>query len=333
MNRGKRATSGWTPAGDLSRWQFLSGVGTVGVVAAGGSHLAACGSGDNSGAGPGKGEQLKMGMVLPLTGLLSTSWIPLFSNAQVATDEINAAGGILGHKISIEKEDDQGSPAKEPQAMQKLIGGGVNFVIGPSGSTQTLASLAVSTKAKVLQGPWGNDYAVGDGSQYPYCYQCTYNTVQEGELFGRYLVENAGLKKIGILQENTAFGVAGTKASLDALKKLGVEPVSTQVYAIDQTDLSGYVGNLKQAGAEGVIAWIANLANSTAAFRAMAALNWQPAVAGHSGVAFKGLFDFLPPEALQKIYSIQYKNFTWSRAPDRTRNIVPCQEPWSTASC
>ena len=54
---------------------------------------------------------------------------------------------------------------------------------------------------------------------------CTFNTDQQGEIAATYLVETLKVKKVGILQENTAFGEGTAASSKATLKKLGLEPV------------------------------------------------------------------------------------------------------------
>ena len=165
----------------------------------------------------------------------------------------------MGRPITRIEEDDEASPAKEPAIVKKLQESGINFIAGPTGSSQALSSLATTTPAKIIQATYANGAEMGDGTKYPYHYQCTFNTNQQGEIAVRYLVENMKLKKIGILQENTAFGEQATAASRATLKKLGLEPVKVEVYPLNAPDLNTYVGNLRKAGIDGLICWIASV--------------------------------------------------------------------------
>ena len=57
-----------------------------------------------------------------------------------------------------------------------------------------------------------------------------FNTDQQADVCVEYLVGKLGLKKIGILQENTAFGEQGTAATKALLQnRFGLTPVSEQV--------------------------------------------------------------------------------------------------------
>src|SRR5438270_13569377 len=70
-------------------------------------------------------DDVKIGWIKPVTGPLASSFAPLYLAGQIAMDEINAAGGILGRKLVKVEVDDQGSPAQAPIATRRLIEDGV----------------------------------------------------------------------------------------------------------------------------------------------------------------------------------------------------------------
>jgi branched-chain amino acid transport system substrate-binding protein len=290
----------------MKRREFLR---TAGLTAALGLGPVAVRANDTKLA---KGAPFKLGWVRPTTGRLASSFAQLYIGGLIAVEEINAAGGILGHPIQRVEEDDEASPAKEPAVVKKLQESGVSYLFGPTGSSQALASLAVTTPAKMIQTSYAVAAEAGNGTKYPYHYQCTFNTSQQGEVAAHYLVDVLKVKKVGILQENTAYGEQATAASQARLEKLGVKPTTVEVYPLNAPDLNGYIGNLRKSGAEGLIAWIANIPNGAMAFNAMAALKWYPPVTGHSGLFLDKIFDLVPVEAIQNVYATYYKTLTWT---------------------
>ena len=268
-----------------------------------------------SAGGPALAQQqaLKLGWIRPTTGRLASSFAPLYFGGLIAVEEINASGGILGRQIVRSEEDDEASPAKEPGIIRKLREQDIGCVIGPTGSSQSLASFAATTSANMIQSAYAAAAEAGDGKRYPYHYQIMFNTDQQAEICVDYMVGVLGVKKVGILQENTAFGeqaAASTKTVLQ--KKFGLTPVSEQVYPISAPDLSPYVVNLQKAGADGVVGWIANVPNAAMIFNAMKTLKWFPAVTGHSGLMLPALFDLVPAEAVKNVFATYYRNFTWT---------------------
>lgn len=56
----------------------------------------------------------------------------------------------MGRKLEPYEVDDEGSPSTQPAVARRLIEAGINIAVGPGGSSQGLASLAVTTPNKVL---------------------------------------------------------------------------------------------------------------------------------------------------------------------------------------
>jgi branched-chain amino acid transport system substrate-binding protein len=306
MSQCKRLSFGQRSDGALDRRDFLLTAGLIGTGAFGISSLLL-----QTGVAL-AAEPFRIGWVRPTTGRYASSYSNLYVGGLIAINEINAAGGIMGRPILAMEEDDEASPAKEPGVIKKLLESGVRHFAGPTGTSQALSSLATTTPSRVIQATYANGADLGDGTKYPYHYQFTFNTDQQAEIAARYLVENLKLKKIGIIQESTAFGEQATATSRAALKKMGLEPVGVEVYPLNAPDLHAYVSNLRKAGAEGLIAWISTVPAAAMAFNAMHAQKWQPAITGHNGLFTETIFDLVPDDALKYVYGTDYKSLTWS---------------------
>jgi len=261
-------------------------------------------------------DAFNIGWVRPTTGRLASSYAPLYIGGLIAIDEINAAGGVMGRKIARQEEDDEASPAREPAVIKKLQEGGVRYICGPTGSSQSLAALAVTTASKTITTMYAIASEAGDGTRYPWHYQCTFNSDLQAEMASRYLVETLKLKKIGILQENTAYGEQVVAACQTILKKLGVAPVGVEVFPITAPELNGYVGNLRKAGADGVLFWTGSTPITAKGFNSMHSQKYYPAIAGHSSLFADSLLDLVPAEALQNAAGTYYKTLTWSDKED-----------------
>ncbi|MBR0934291.1 ABC transporter substrate-binding protein [Bradyrhizobium jicamae] len=283
----------------LDRRLFLGGVAALGASALARPAFAA-------------DDAFNIGWVRPTTGRLASSYAPLYIGGLVAIDEINAAGGVMGRKIARQEEDDEASPAREPAVIKKLQEGGVRYICGPTGSSQSLAALAVTTASKTITTMYAIASEAGDGTRYPWHYQCTFNSDLQAEMASRYLVETLKLKKIGILQENTAYGEQVVAACQTILKKLGVTPVGVEVFPITAPDLNGYVGNLRKAGADGVLFWTGSTPITAKGFNSMHGQKYYPAIAGHSSLFADSLLDLVPEEALKNAAGTYYKTLTWS---------------------
>lgn len=78
--------------------------------------LAACGGGgdtkDDSASGDLSGKTIIIGNITPVTGAQAAYGLAITNSIQLAIDEINAAGGILGATVKLSTKDDQGTAAE-----------------------------------------------------------------------------------------------------------------------------------------------------------------------------------------------------------------------------
>ncbi|HEX2090025.1 MAG TPA: substrate-binding protein [Actinomycetota bacterium] len=114
-----------------SRREFLKKTG-LGLTAltVGNSLLAACAPGEEQPAGRG-GEPFKLGALIPLTGIETHVGESMRVSTQIAVEEVNANGGVLGRQIQLIVEDEASDPAIAVQKARKLIReDGVSFIVG-----------------------------------------------------------------------------------------------------------------------------------------------------------------------------------------------------------
>jgi branched-chain amino acid transport system substrate-binding protein len=95
-------------------------------------------------------QTVKAGIVLPLTGSEAAFGEIERNSFRMAADEINAKGGVRGHKIELLFEDDTGKPDVGRSAVEKLISRDkVPVITGGYASAVTIAATAVAQQFKV----------------------------------------------------------------------------------------------------------------------------------------------------------------------------------------
>src|ERR1700759_2624597 len=94
----------------------------VAVTAGCGSSGSSSGSGTTSGSGAsGSGSPVIIGQEVCQTGYLSATDLYLVKGAQLAVDQLNKAGGILGRKVQLQSVDTQCVASNEIQLAESLI--------------------------------------------------------------------------------------------------------------------------------------------------------------------------------------------------------------------
>ena len=95
---------------------------------------------------------IKIGLITPLSGIYAPDGTQVQQGAQIAVDQLNAAGGVLGEQIQLIPQDEGTTTAQTVNAAQILVSQDkVNFMIGPYFSGDVEATLPVTTANKIVQ--------------------------------------------------------------------------------------------------------------------------------------------------------------------------------------
>ncbi|MFQ6093879.1 MAG: ABC transporter substrate-binding protein [bacterium] len=94
-------------------------------------------------------RELKIGVVMPLSGGTATYGQETLKGLKMAVDEVNLRGGLKGNRIRLVVEDNRGKALPTAKAVQKLIDEeGVLVIIGAATSSNTLAGATVAQEGK-----------------------------------------------------------------------------------------------------------------------------------------------------------------------------------------
>jgi branched-chain amino acid transport system substrate-binding protein len=128
--------------------------GLVAVAVATSLVVGACSSSDDAATttttAKAASTTIRIGLEGPLSGEQKTTGTGMLQGAQLAADEINAAGGVLGKKIEIVAIDDAADPDTGTKAANKAIDAGLDGVVGPYNSGVGLKTLPLFEKAGLV---------------------------------------------------------------------------------------------------------------------------------------------------------------------------------------
>lgn len=181
-------------------------------------------------------EELKVGGIGSLSGG-GTAWgLALQRGVQLAIDDVVAAGGLkIGGKIYTPKLvmfDDQYTSTGGRTAAERLVNlEKVKFIIGPIGSPPVLATVPVTTAAKVILMSNGFAPAILKNAEgAPYNFRMMNSNVEFGPAMIRWLKEAyPQVKKVALIAPNDAVGQAVIPTLVKAYKDNGIE-VWTEMY-------------------------------------------------------------------------------------------------------
>jgi branched-chain amino acid transport system substrate-binding protein len=179
---------------------------------------------------------------------------------QAAIDDINAAGGVLGRKLTLVVRDDLSQPPKSIQNMSDLIDNEkVVAVLGPTNSGNALAwkhipnqkknpSLGCIGSATDITKPMG-----ANADNYMY----RVSMVDRAQVAGliAYAKSNPKTKNVGFLVETTGYGQGGLKDLQELADAKGLKPVATEKFGVNDTDMTSQLNKMKAAGVDTVLVW------------------------------------------------------------------------------
>jgi len=199
-------------------------------------------------------ETIKVGAILAITGPASFLGAPEARTLEMMVEEINAKGGIKGKKVELIIKDSGASPEKALSFAKQLIEEDkVLAIIGPSTSGETMKIKNLAEEGKtILLSCAAAEVIVNPVAKY------VFKTPQKDSYAVIKIFEQMKkmkLSKVGVLSSNTGFGKAGK----DQIEKLapehGIQIVANEVYDKAATDLTAEVTKVKASGAEAIINW------------------------------------------------------------------------------
>jgi branched-chain amino acid transport system substrate-binding protein len=197
---------------------------------------------------------IKIGFQAPLTGPAATDGKSAKIAAEMAIDDINAAGGVLGQKLQLITYDDQ---AKSDQAIftaNKLMGeDGVKLVVNGSYSASARAAAPVFQNAGVVMIA---AYAVhpdvtttGD-----YMFRLVHLGPPQGRATALYIGKTLGLKRVSAITMDNDYGQATFDGFIEAAPKYGIEILNKYSYALKDRQFGSIVASVKRDNPDGVYA-------------------------------------------------------------------------------
>jgi branched-chain amino acid transport system substrate-binding protein len=199
-------------------------------------------------AGPALADEIKIGLMAPLTGPWASEGQEMKRNVELLADEQNAKGGLNGKKVVIVVEDDGGDPRTASLAAQKLTTKGVVAVIGTYGSAVTEASQSILDEASIVQVANGSTAVRLTEKGLKYFFRTCPRDDEQGRVAAG-LIEKSKAKKVAILHDNSAYS-KGLADEINALVKGKTNVVFFDALTPKEQDYSAILTKLKAAGPE-----------------------------------------------------------------------------------
>ncbi|QCI62866.1 branched-chain amino acid ABC transporter substrate-binding protein [Phreatobacter stygius] len=198
--------------------------------------------------------QIRLGVAGPITGPNAAFGAQLRQGTEQAVEDINAAGGILGQRITLSVGDDVSDPRQGVNVANKFVGDGIKFVIGHFNSGVTMpASEVYAENGMVFITPSATNPRITERGLWNAFRTCGRDD-QQGAVAAAYLVRNYQGKKIAIVHDKTTYGKGLADETQKALNAAGIREVIYEGVNTGEKDFSALISKLKAAGVD-IVYW------------------------------------------------------------------------------
>ena len=180
------------------------------------------------------GTTIKLGVGTDLTNAIPEFGKDIANGAQIAVDDINAAGGIQGWEVELDVEDDRCTPADGTTVASRLASDPqVVAVVGHICSGPTIAAAEVYEQARIPMMSPSATNALLTSQGYDVFNRVAGSDEVQGKVDAHYMYEVLGFHKIAILHDNQLYGQGLSEVVDRVFTELGGEVTSIQ--GIDTT--------------------------------------------------------------------------------------------------
>jgi branched-chain amino acid transport system substrate-binding protein len=195
---------------------------------------------------------IKIGLLAPLSGAVSTFGVSTREGAQMAVNEWNAKGGVLGKQIQLIVVDSRCAGDSAVNAANRLIDQDqVRFLIGEACSTASIPVSEIANQKQVLQiSPSSTNFAVTvnkDDSVKPYTFRACYTDSFQGQVMARFAASQGFKTAFILFNPDNPYTVGLADTFEKTFTAQGGQIVGKEAYSEGIKDFSPILSKVAQA--------------------------------------------------------------------------------------
>lgn len=250
-------------------------------------------------AGP---PPIRLGVIAPLTGASADFGTSVLQGAQLASEEVNAAGGVLGRPLELVVRDDRGDPATGRAVATELLDRArVDATIGFCNTGVAMNAIDLfEARRQVLLVPCAQGTAItrraakGDSMVFRVA---PVDALNAAFLVGE-IVDRRRLERVAILADSSGYGDGGVTDLRAQLSRRGLQPAYVGRFAADTPSLAEPLRAARAAGAQALVVYTVGPGEAVAA-RDRAAMRWDVPFLAPWTLSFRSVLSAAGPGALE----------------------------------
>jgi branched-chain amino acid transport system substrate-binding protein len=199
---------------------------------------------------PAGAQNILIGLSTPATGpaAVASEWERW--GVDLAVEEINAAGGVLGRKLEVYTLDNKCNPSEGVNVANKLVDAKVVAIVGSHCSSAHLAVMPIIKEAKIpmitgiASNPQITDLSGVGGNEWAFRINPSDKSMMDA--LGAYLGARQIFKTVAVVGEDTDFGRGGAAAFKTVAASAGISIISEDFHAQNAPDYTSILTRLQQ---------------------------------------------------------------------------------------
>lgn len=189
-----------------------------------------------------------IGGIGPLTGSAASYGISVKQGAQIAVDEINEQGGVLGYEFKLLFEDDEADAEKGVSAYNKLIDKKINALLGSVTSGSCIAVSEESFKDGILQVT--PSASALEAIPHPNSFRICFTDPLQGELMAQY-IKDGGFNSVAVIYDiSSDYSKGIADAFIEKAAEIGLEIAAEESFTDGDVDFKTQLTSIKSSNAE-----------------------------------------------------------------------------------
>ncbi|MBR0756501.1 ABC transporter substrate-binding protein [Bradyrhizobium jicamae] len=209
----------------------------------------------SGGAAFAQGAPIKIADVAELSGGGATVGNNWKNGIDLAVEEVNAKGGVLGRKLEVSHADSQSNPGIARAQVQKALDGEPYVLLGPgySGSVKVTAPLAAEAEITQIMGGEAAELTQGGNK---YLFRTSFGQQSSMPKVAKYINDELKAKSVAIVWVNNDFGKGGRDVITKEFAKYNIKVAADLSTEAGQADFAADVSKIKAAAPDAVFVYV-----------------------------------------------------------------------------
>jgi branched-chain amino acid transport system substrate-binding protein len=251
--------------------------------------------------------EIIIGVAGPLSGPVASYGQQIKAGAQLAIDDINAQGGLLGQTLKLIDADDACEPKQAVNAANLMVKQKADLVLGHWCAGSSIVAAPIYNEEGLLMIDPGSIWSKLTAQAYPRVFRMAGTELVMGQAAAKVIAGRLHAQNLAVLEDQRSVTVALGQTVADASRKAGVTTVNDFGYTGGESDYNALLTKLKNLNPDVIYCSCYDL-EAGLFVRQAAVLGLKAKFVGPETLASGDFIKIVGPQLAEKIMALDYTN-------------------------